>query len=102
MLSTISPASASMSAITSWMTVRTIRLLSRASVVEADQTVLRLSASAARDGEGISRRGVVAASCSAIFALNIGDLQQRPVPARLQFRCHQAVGGIGRIILAEC
>jgi len=34
--------------------------------------------------------------------LNFGDLQQRPVPARLQFRRHQAIGGISRIILAEC
>jgi len=34
--------------------------------------------------------------------LDLGDAQECPVPARLQFCRHKAVCGIGRIILAEC
>jgi len=67
-MSTISPASASVSAITSSITVRTMRFLSRASVVGADQTVLRFSASDASEGNGVSRRGVNTASWWTIFA----------------------------------
>jgi len=52
----------------SWITVRTMRFLSRASVVEADQTALRSSARAASDGGDLSGPDVLAASCSAILA----------------------------------
>src|SRR6266403_1583812 len=63
---TISDASSSISATTSWMTVRTIRFLSLASVGGADQTALRSAASAAtcpgeRDGSDVE------ASCAAIL-----------------------------------
>ena len=46
----------------SWMTVRTIRFLSRASVVGADQTVWKSSASAVKEIDARSSRGCAAAS----------------------------------------
>ena len=101
MRSTISPASVSISAITSWITVRTMRFLSRASVVGADQTALRSSARAASDGSDLKTRR----SCGVMLRdlrLDLGDAQERPIPARLQFCRYKAVCGIGRIILAEC
>src|ERR1700682_158263 len=62
---TISDASSSISATTSWMTVRTIRFLSLASVGGADQTALRSAASAAT-WTGDSDGSDVEASCAAI------------------------------------
>src|ERR1700730_9280005 len=63
---TISDASSSISATTSWMTVRRIRFLSLPSVGGADQTALRSAASAATctsDSDGSD----VEASCAAIL-----------------------------------
>src|SRR3954451_21415070 len=36
------------------------------------------------------------------LSLDLGDTQECPVPACLQFCRDQAVGGIGRIVLTEC
>src|SRR3954454_20961790 len=62
---TISAAASSRSAMASWITVRTMRFLSRASVVGADQTARRSSARAASRTPSRSCRGEAAASCAA-------------------------------------
>src|SRR6266403_1030226 len=97
---TISDASSSISATTSWMTVRTIRFLSRASVGGADQTALRSAASAAtctgdRDGSDVE------ASCAAIL-VSISPTRERAVPSQLQFRRDQPVLRIDGVVLPEC
>ena len=65
-VSTISLVVSSRSAITSLMTVRTMRFFSLASVVGAPQTACRSSASDSNDMGRIAARGAAAASCSAI------------------------------------
>ncbi|ACL55381.1 conserved hypothetical protein [Methylobacterium nodulans ORS 2060] len=78
-VSTISARASSRSATASWRTVRTIRFLSRASVVGADQIPRRSAASVSSAAGARAGRGV-AASCSAMRA------SQAPTRARARFQ----------------
>ena len=77
-----------------------MRFFRRASVVGADQTVLRFEAKRVeRDGvEGGDR---LPRLVSRHLGFYLADARQRRVPPRLQFARHQPVGGVGGIILAE-
>src|SRR4029079_326467 len=90
----------SRSATISWISVRTMRFFRRASVVGADQTVLRSEAkrpSATGSRGGNRLRHLVSRDLGFYRA----DARQRRVPPRLQFVRHQPVGWVGGIILAE-
>ena len=100
MTRTISAASASTSATTSRITVRTMRFLSRASVVEALQTDLRSSANVAI-GIGAASRGGDAPLCDGYFRFDVRDAREGSVPPRLQFPGDQAIGRVGGVILPE-
>ena len=100
-VSTISAVSSSRSATASWMTVRTIRFLSRASVVGADQTPWRSSASVGEATIGARAGRGAAASCSAMRVSIAATRVKRAVPARLQLARHEAVLGIGGVVLPE-
>ena len=55
-------------------------------------------------GEGGGRWLLARRHCRIVFGdlrLDLGDPGERCVPARLQLRRHQAVGGIGGVVLAE-
>ena len=71
---TISAASVSISAITSWITVRTMRFFNRASVV---------------------------GSVSGNLGFDLRHAGERRVPSRLQFASHQSVGRVGSVVLPE-
>src|SRR6516162_8534655 len=71
---TISAASVSISAITSWITVRTMRFFHRASVV---------------------------GSVSGNLGFDLRHAGERRVPSRLQFASHQSVGRVGSVVLPE-
>src|SRR4249919_1211492 len=86
---TISEAASSISATTSWMRVRTMRFLRRASVVGASQTVLRFEVRTPSDAG------------SAVGAGDLRGVRERPVPARFQLTRHQPVRGVSRIVLPE-
>jgi hypothetical protein len=57
-------------------------------------------------GYGCQRRRVQGWGCHGVvfgdFCFYLSDAQERPVSTRLQFCRHQAVRGIGRVVLAEC
>src|SRR6266566_1545848 len=72
------------------MMVRTMRFFSRASVVGANQTVLRI--------DGGSWHSCI--MCRDL-GLDLRHMCERPVPARLQFARDQPVGWIGSIVLLE-
>src|SRR5947208_11071032 len=95
---TISAAASSISATTSWMMVRTMRFFSRASVVGADQTVLRFDASRP-SARGSTAATGMAASCAAILASTsatyVSALFQRASAH------NQPIGWIGSIVLPE-
>ena len=100
MVRTISAVASSRSATASWMTVRTIRFLSRASVVGADQTVWR---SFGQRGEG-DRRGRSEAAPRVMRGdplFDPGHAGECAIPAGLQLAGDEAVLGIGCVILAE-
>lgn len=77
------------------MTVRTMRVLSLASVVGAAHTALRLAASAVTcigdrsDGSDVE-------ACA-----DLADTRKRPVPSQLQFRRDQPVPRIDGVVLPE-
>src|SRR5438445_11410294 len=97
---TISAASVSISAITSWITVRTMRFFSRASVVGSVQTLLR---SGCERGErcridgGRDHGGVMGGN----LGFDLRHAGERLVPSRLQFAGHQSVGRVGSVVLPE-
>src|SRR5215510_9513790 len=95
----LSAASVSISAITSWITVRTMRFFSRASVVGAVQTLLRSAARGerCRIDVGRDRGGVMGGNLG--FDLRLAG--ERLVPSRLQFASHQSVCRVGSVVLPE-
>src|SRR5450830_831762 len=96
----ISPASASISATTSWIRVRTMRFFRRASVEGAFQTIFKSSASIANEASVAGAVGGVCASWE-MRASTLAHPFERPVPAQFEFRRHEAVGGIDGVILTE-
>src|ERR1700759_5534010 len=95
---TISDAASSISATTSWTSVRTMRFLRRASVVGASQTVLRFeNAERSRISNGCRPRRIMLGD----LALDLRRVSERPVPARFKFTRHQPVRGVGGIVLPE-
>jgi len=82
-------AASSISATTSWISVRTMRFLSRTSVVGADQTVLRFEArrpSIAGSITATGRRRLVRGD----FDFHLRDTNERPVPSCFKFAGDQA------------
>ena len=74
-----------------------MRFFSRASVVGADQTVLRFDAKRERVDGGNGHGCIMCRD----FGLDLRQMREHPVPARLQFARDQPIGWIGSIVLPE-
>ena len=62
---------------------------------------LQIIGQVAKEGSARLRPSRGGAVVSGDLRLDLGDARERPVPARLQLRCDEAVGGIGGVVLPE-